>query len=229
MKKLYDNLLPKYSRLPLLLVLVFNCVVFWLVPYFQDLFGATRHDLTDWPFVIDSKLPFVPIFMLIYVLSYVQWVASYIYHCRESRDLCYRMTTSDLVAKLIVLLIFLVYPTGDQVGGVLQPEVTGNGIGEFLSRLIFAADKPISLFPSIHCLESWMCFRTAAMMAKRNNWYISFQFVFTLLVFASVVLVKQHFFIDIIGGIIVAEIGLFLYKKWDKTHLFEKFQLSSAR
>ena len=228
MKKLYNALFPKYARFPLLLVLAMNCFVFWLVPTIQDWFGATRYNLTDWPFVLDSVLPFVPAFMLIYVLSYVQWVGSYIYHSHDSRDLCYRMTNSDLIAKVIVLAIFLLLPTGDYTGG-LQPEVVGNGPCEWLSRLIFAADKPISLFPSIHCLESWMCFRTATMMAKRNRWYITTQFVFTLLVFASVVLVKQHFFIDIIGGIVVAEIGLFVYKKWDKTHLFEKVQLPSAR
>lgn len=228
MKKLYNFLLPKYTRLPLLLVVLFNCFVFWFVPFIQEWVGVTRYDLTDWPFVIDSVLPFIPAFMLVYVLSYVQWVGSYIYHSRESRALCYRMTTSDLIAKAIVLLFFLFLPTGDSVGG-LQPEVVGNGPFEWLSNLIFSADKPISLFPSIHCLESWMCFRTATMMAKPNRWYCTAQFVFTLLVFASVVLVKQHFFIDIIGGVVVAEIGLFIYKKWDKTHIFEKVKFFSAR
>lgn len=228
MKKLYDFLLPKYSRLPLALVLGFNSFVFWLVPTIQEWIGVTRYDLTDWPVVIDSLLPFVPAFMLIYVLSYVQWVGSYLYHSHESRELCYRMTTSDLIAKVIVLLFFLFLPTGDYSGG-LQPEVVGDGPFEWLSRLIFAADKPISLFPSIHCLESWMCFRTATMMSKRHRGYCTAQLIFTLLVFASVVLVKQHFFVDIIGGILVAEIGLFIYKKWDKTHIFEKIQLPSAR
>jgi len=228
MKRLYNFLFPKYARFPLLLVLLMNSFVFWVVPTIQDWFGVTRYDLTDWPFVIDSVLPFIPAFMLIYVLSYVQWVGSYIYHSRDSRALCYRMTNSDLIAKVIVLAVFLLLPTGDYSGG-LQPEVVGNGPFEWLTRLIFAADKPISLFPSIHCLESWMCFRTATMMTKRNRWYITAQFVFTLLVFASVVLVKQHFFIDILGGIVVAEIGLFVYKTWDKTHLFEKVQLPSAR
>lgn len=228
MKKIYQFLFPKYARLPLLLVLLFNSFVFWFVPMIQEWAQVKRYDLTDWPFVIDSVLPFIPAFMLIYVLSYVQWIGSYIYHSRESRELCYRMTTSDLIAKVIVLLFFLFLPTGDLTGS-LQPEVVGNGPFEWLSGLIFAADKPISLFPSIHCLESWMCFRCATMMAKRNRWYITGQFVFTLLVFASVVLVKQHFFVDILGGVIVGEIGLFVYKKWNKTHIFEKIQLPSAR
>lgn len=227
MKKLYDFLLPKYARLPLLLVPLMQCFVFWGVPFIQEWVGVTRYDLVDWPIAIDSKLPFIPVFMLIYVGSYLQWVGSYIYHCRESRELCYRMTTTSLIAKVIVLLFFLFFPTGD-LNSTLQPEVTGSGLSEWLCNLIFSADKPISLFPSLHCLESWLCFRTSMMMAKRNGWYISGQFLFTLLVFASVVLVKQHFFVDIFGGILVGEISLFIYRKCKYTHIFEKFQRPSA-
>lgn len=220
MRKLYNFLFPKYARLPLALVLGCNCFVFWLVPLIQGDW-VTRYDLT---IGLDRAIPFVPSFIVIYILSYVQWVGSYIYHSRESRALCYRMTNSDLIAKVITLFFFILLPTQ-----MVRPEIVGDGVFEWITNLIYSVDKPISLFPSIHCLESWMCFRTATMMAKRNGWYIGAQFVFTLLVFASVVLVKQHFFVDILGGVAVAELGLFLYRKWDKTHIFEKFQLPSAR
>ncbi len=216
MRKLYDSLLPKHTRLPLLLVVVINCTVFSLIPIIQEWIGIQRYDLS---LPIDAALPFVPAFITIYVLSYFQWVGSYIYHCQESRQLCYRMTTVDIMAKLMTLVFFLVLPTQ-----MVRPEVTGNGIFESMTGFLYSIDKPISLFPSIHCLESWLCFRTATMMANRNRWYCTAQFVFTLLVFASVVLVKQHFFVDIFGGVAVVEIGLFLYKKWDKTHVFEKKQ-----
>ena len=223
MKKLYDFLFPKYARLPLLSVLLMNCFVFWAVPFVQDLVGVTRHDMT---IGIDRALPIVPVFIVAYILSYVQWVCTYIYHSHESRELCYRMTNSDLIAKLIVMVIFIVYPTI-----IVRPEIAELGDGPFawLTGLIYTMDKPISLFPSIHCLESWMCFRTALMMKKKHYGYISAQLIFTLMVFASVVLVKQHFFVDIPAAILVAEIGLFAYKKWDKTHIFEKIQLPSAR
>lgn len=220
MKKLYNSLFPKYARLPLVLVPLFNCFVYWLVPLIQGNW-VTRYDLT---IGIDAVIPFVPAFIVIYVLSYVQWVGSYIYHCRESRELCYRMTTSDLIAKFITLIFFIALPTQ-----IVRPVVEDGGFLNWLTQLIYSSDKPISLFPSIHCLESWMCFRTATMMAKPKRWYICVQFVFTLLVFASVVFVKQHYFVDILGGVAVVEIGLFVYKKWDKTHIFEKLPFFSAR
>ena len=44
-----------------------------------------------------------------------------------------------------------------------------------------------------------------------NKIYKLVSFVSALLVFASTVFVKQHCFIDIIGGVVVAELGLLIW------------------
>lgn len=44
--------------------------------------------------------------------------------------------------------------------------------------------------------------------------YSKVWFVLAILICMSTVFVKQHVFVDIIGGIVVAEIGLFLSKKF---------------
>ena len=46
------------------------------------------------------------------------------------------------------------------------------------------------------------------MSEKMPRWYAWAMGIFSLLVFASTVLVKQHFVVDIFAGIIVGEIGL---------------------
>ena len=43
---------------------------------------------------------------------------------------------------------------------------------------------------------------------KLPRWFTWAMGIFTLLVFASTVLVKQHFVVDIIAGVAVGEIGL---------------------
>ena len=45
--------------------------------------------------------------------------------------------------------------------------------------------------------------------------------ILTLLVFASVVLVKQHYVVDVLAGIAVAEIGLFLAPRLKLDQVFE--------
>lgn len=44
--------------------------------------------------------------------------------------------------------------------------------------------------------------------------------ILTILVFGSVVFVKQHMFIDIFGGIIIFELGMLLTKKHDLRRIY---------
>ncbi|CCY70604.1 uncharacterized protein BN508_01112 [Eubacterium sp. CAG:161] len=93
-----------------------------------------------------------------------------------------------------------------------------------MTNLIYTLDSPDNLFPSIHCLESWVCFRGAMRCKKVGKVYKVIMLILALLVFASTVMVKQHVFVDIIGAILVVEIGLALakrlniYKKLDKSY-----------
>ena len=47
-------------------------------------------------------------------------------------------------------------------------------------------------------------------MKKAPRWYLPLTIIMSLCVFASTLLVKQHVFIDVFGGILVFEIGYFL-------------------
>lgn len=220
MKKLYDTLLPKYVRLPLLIVLLMNFFAFSVTPYLLG-DGVHRYDFT---LPLDEQIPFVPFFLLFYVLAYVQWVGSYIGHCRLGVEPCYRMVAADLIAKLICLLFFLFLPTQ-----MTRPEITGDGFWEQGVALIYAIDRPINLLPSVHCLESWMCFRTAMQLPKKNGWYITAQGVLTVLVLASTVLIKQHLVLDIPTGVLIAEVGYQLANRTGLWRLTDKLQTPSAR
>ena len=80
--------------------------------------------------------------------------------------------------------------------------------------LIYRMDKPDNLFPSLHCVFSWICFRGAMHLKKVPKWYVPLTFVISVLVFASTLLIKQHVIVDMIGAVIVVEIGLFLSGIW---------------
>lgn len=195
-------------------------VTYYLSPFFVSE-NAKMYDLT---LGIDHVIPLCTPFILIYVLSYVQWGASYVINGRDDAELCYKMVMCDIVAKLISVFFFIFLPTR-----ITRPEIEVNGFFDWATQFIYAADRPINLFPSFHCLESWVCFRSCLMMKKKNAWYITAQFVFTLLVFASTLFVKQHFFVDIIAGIVVAEIGLFVSCKLKAWKLLHRIQPRSVR
>lgn len=103
---------------------------------------------------------------------------------------------------------------------LVRPEITGNGIFDWLTNLIYQIDSPDNLLPSIHCLENWICFRGAMRCKKVGKGYKITMFISALLVFASTVMVKQHVFVDIVAAIAVVETGLFFAKRFNLGRIY---------
>lgn len=164
-------------------------------PFIQN---SIKYDLTT---SLDKLIPLRTEWIIIYVLAYLQWAIGFIVAARERKSICYKFFSAEMLAKFICLICFLVIPVTIQ-----RPEITGDAPWDYLTRLIYTIDAPESLCPSIHCLESYACFRGALLSEKMPKWYAWATGGFALLVFASTVLVKQHFIIDVFAGIIVTEI-----------------------
>lgn len=202
------ELIPKYTIIPLAILLLFHLAVFYVTRPITS--GMTHHDLSTW---IDLKIPFVPAFIVIYVLAYVQWAYGIYYLSTRGRDVAYKFLAATMIGEIMCFITFIAVPT-ELCGAVTQPEVTGGDVFSWMTRLIYSLDEPNNLFPSLHCFASWMCFRGIFYIEKekRNKAYTVFSFVFSLLVFASTVLVKQHVFVDIIGGVAYIEIAILIEK-----------------
>lgn len=205
-KSLLTKILPAYAYLPLGAMLLFN----WLV-YFGTRFFTTgmRHYLMYTP--LDEIIPFVPAFISVYILAYFQWVFGYGIIARENKQIFYRIVIAEIIAKAMALVCFIAVPTT-----IERPEITGTGVWDLLTVSVYNADAPDNLFPSVHCLESWVCFRGAMYLKKPGKWYKYASLVFTLLVFASTVFVKQHVVLDMVGAVAFVEIGMFISGKIQK-------------
>ena len=214
----YDWLIPSFARKPLVAVIIFN----FLCYYIPKALEGHRNDLHMISTALDDALPRIPAFILIYVLAYVQWVFAYIVITRDSREHCIRFVSGELTSKVIAMVILLVYPTT-----FARPSVTVTDFTTWVMSLIYKSDTPTNLFPSMHCVASWFCFRGSLGLKKMPKWYAWAQGFFSLLVFASVILVKQHVWPDILGGIAVAEMGILLARLLHVERLITK--LSSAR
>lgn len=202
----------KYWLIPVLSMILINGLAYTGTKFITD--SGNHYDIA---LPIDATIPFIPAFIIVYILSYAQWVLGYGLIAAESKEVCYRVISSEIIAKLICMVIFLVFPTS-----MLRPEITNGGIFEGLTKLIYSLDTPTTLFPSVHCLESWILFRTAHKITRHKKWLVPVWFIFALLVFASVLFVKQHLILDIPVAILVGEIGLFLGKKFKTERIFEK-------
>ena len=202
MIKLSKSIIPRYTYIPLLLAAAVNFIVY----YFSDVLTKGRV-FYDFSLAIDGVIPFLPIFVVFYVLAYAQWGIGYIVAAGESREYYYRIITADIVAKIICFAVFVIFPTH-----IVRPEITGTDVFSTLLSFIYSSDNPTKLIPSIHCLESWVCFRASLSMKKLPSWYKIITLFFSVAVFLSTVFVKQHVVLDIPAGILVFEAGLLIVK-----------------
>ena len=203
------RIIPKHAVLPLISAFGFNTFVFNGTRVINK--NRKYHNMTT---KLDKKLPFVPGMVIIYVLAFVQWIVGYIVVARDDKKTLKRVVGADLVAKGITLGCFLAVPTEMERPAIDGPELSGKGFTKWLTRFIYKADAANNLFPSIHCLESWMIYKSTKHLKKKVPfWYKPVMFVMSVLVFASTVLLKQHVVVDIPAGVAAAEAG---YKVMDK-------------
>ena len=203
---------PVYSFIPVFFWFVFNFSTFYGVRAINH--GRVHYDLS---IPLDGVIPYFAPAIIVYVLWYVQILVGFSLVARENRDVCYEVFTGEAVAKIITAVIFLALPTA-----MVRAVVPDGGFCNMITHWIYAADEPNNLFPSIHCLESWLIFRGLMKCKKVPRGFTVGFGVFSVLVFASVVLVKQHVFVDIPAGILVAEAGLFISRKFRLKRIYEK-------
>ena len=223
MRERLEKLFPFYAIIPIAACLIFNVLVY----NGNRLLTADRvHFDLSIPF-IDGNIPFWRWMIVFYVLSYVYWAAGFLVVARENRAFCYEMCAGEMIGKFFCLVFFLAMPTvmPDWPSGTFE---INNGI-DWLTQFIYDMDEPNNLFPSIHCSESWFCLRAIFGSKKTNVPFRIVAVVMTVGIFASTVLVKQHVFVDIIGGVAVAEAGLLLGRKLRAGRLFERLEPKALR
>jgi membrane-associated phospholipid phosphatase len=199
-KKYLEPIIPRYAVFSLIFCFTINCIIYWGTQLLAK--NAYHYDFTT---VFDRAVPFVPAWVVIYLVCYVFWIANYILISRQGKVAWYRFATADILSRCICAVIFIVLPTTN-----IRPEVVGSGVFNELMRLVYQLDAPYNLFPSIHCLVSWLCYVGIRGNHKIPVYYRAFSCIFALLVCASTQFTKQHYLVDVVGGIFLAESCYFL-------------------
>lgn len=200
------RILPSSRLFGVLACLALNSLVYWGT---QTL--AVNRTLIDMTTAFDRMIPFDPRWVVIYVACFAYWAVGYVLMARQ--DNWYSIMTGEVLAKLLCGAIFLLIPTTN-----IRPEITGSGLTDWLMGLIYQLDRPLDLFPSIHCMESWICFRAVLGQKKIPKWYQIFAGIFTLLVCLSTLFTRQHVIADVIAGVLLGEICLDVsrHRGWGK-------------
>jgi membrane-associated phospholipid phosphatase len=143
---------------------------------------------------LDVAIPFVPAFVLAYMLVYVTPATTGFF--LEDRAELYRTFLAFGLNSFICFTIFLVYP-------VEYPRVLPipDTIFGHLLAFVHVLDRPVNCFPSHHISTS---FTTFFAIARQNRAWGAVFGVAAVLVALSTVFVKQHYVVDVPAGIAVA-------------------------
>lgn len=174
-----------------------------LVCYYVPRIFLANRALVDIGSALDAKIPFLPGWVIVYILAYLSWAIGGVVILWNRRDYAPRFAFAYITAMLICGFCFAAFPATIQ-----RPELAGEGFIMGLMRFIYSADTPTCLCPSLHVLISYMCWRGTLGCERIPKWYKWTFFVLFVLVSFSVVFVKQHAAADIPAGILAAEIAV---------------------
>ncbi len=150
------------------------------------------HMYTEW----ELDIPLVPWMILVY-LSYVG-VFLLLPVVMKSGHSIASLAYGFLASILVSTMVFVAFP-GEL--GYHRPDYIPEY--DFLFQLLYDVDKPHNLFPSLHVTFSSLT-AFAMMHQNRVNWFRTTVLVWAMLIAASVILVHQHHFFDILTGLILA-------------------------
>lgn len=191
------KIIPQYMLLPVLVTLCCNFLAYNGTRLFTS--GKFHFDFTT---SLDNLIPVVPQSIVIYIGCYLFWVANYILGCRQVRHEAYRFMSADIFAKIICLIIFMVLPTTN-----IRPIIANDSFWNIGLNMIYRFDPADNLFPSIHCLTSWLCY----IAVRKNNSvpkaYKVVSLIIAMSICVSTLTTKQHVLIDVVGGVGLAEIS----------------------
>lgn len=197
------RILPSQRLLAVLCCLLLNSIVYWGAQTFTA--GWTLTDLTT---ALDQKIPVIPAWSVIYVVAFPFWAVSYVVMARDRE--WYTIMTAEVFAKLICGAVFFLLPTTNQ-----RPLLMDEPFA-WLLRMIYEQDAALCLLPSIHCLESWICFaglRRRKDLPRAVRWGSG---ALAVLVCISTLTTKQHVLVDVVAGVLLAEtlVDVARWRRW---------------
>jgi membrane-associated phospholipid phosphatase len=151
---------------------------------------------------LDRALPVVPIFAIPYV-SLIPYIGVSLVAFLFFRVRVYRSAAVTMIIVWFISYAFYFFLQSY----IARPQVTGTDPFSGMIRTIYASDQPYNDFPSLHtslstiiAIHWWRFDRRIGIPAA----------IWTALIVASTVFVKQHYFADVAGGLVLAAAISFL-------------------
>ena len=167
----------------------------------------------------DDLIPIIPVFAVIYLFSYVFWICGPIAVSLTKKRNFVNYIVGLSLAYLIGFLFFVFLPTCmDRSREGLMEVASRPGLFNWLLSIIYGADgsgMAFNLFPSYHCLISLYCYLGVRKQPEISKGFRIYSLIMTALICLSTVFTKQHYVLDIAGGLGISLLCYWLVGIWD--------------
>ena len=177
--------------------------LFAIIPFYLYIGSVVSHGVVHVPEVaLDRAFPVQPAWSLVYVsLFLAALLPVFVVHQPE---LVRRTVLAFLFAWLFSYACFLAYPTL----GPRPDKLAGEGFPVWLLKQIYAADVRYNCLPSLHVAQ---CFLAAFAANRVHRGVGAIAGVWASLVAISTLFTKQHYVLDVAGGMALASIAYLLF------------------
>ncbi|MGA2821411.1 MAG: phosphatase PAP2 family protein [Anaerolineales bacterium] len=175
------------------------CIVLAVAVYFTSgIYAALNHGpaVLNLRTPLDAALPVVPIFVIPYdslePLVYATLIIFLVFRTRVFQSACLALISAWLVSYAFYFFLQT---------EVIRPVLTGTDLLTRMIRDVYAGDNPFNDFPSLHTSLSTILAIHWFHIDRRLAIVLA---VWTALIVASTVLIKQHYVADVASGLLLA-------------------------
>lgn len=206
LEKSKQLLLEREKQLKLLLILFLIYIVGFVL---LEQMTSSRTVYTEtW---IDHYIPFNEYFVIFYVIWYFFIIGGFFYFLLKD-PLGFQRTCFYLfIGMYVCLLIYLIFPNGQN----LRVSLHNENMCQMIISFLYTVDSPTNVCPSIHVYNSIMMY----VSLLKNHEFQSRKLlsigvgILVVLICSSTVLIKQHAFMDVLAAVILCFI-IYYIGKW---------------
>ncbi|MFZ6035182.1 MAG: phosphatase PAP2 family protein [Patescibacteria group bacterium] len=153
-----------------------------------------------WKSKMDDMIPLVPVFVIPYIGYFFLVIASvfFLWNSFYVAAFLKSYITSYVLAGLFWYLV---------PNGVARPVIHSRDIFSRLTKFIYKNDDDTNGFPSAHVFSTLICCYFLLLVYQEKSVLI---WSSASLIIVSTLLTKQHYLIDVVGGVIVFALSLLI-------------------
>jgi membrane-associated phospholipid phosphatase len=164
---------------------------------------------------LDEMIPLIPAWSIPYLLWMFSWFWLSLWAALNMpADLFKSYRTATLIVILSAMIVYVIYPTY-----VDRLPLEGSGFGVDMLRWIYSNDGLYNAFPSGHIYLATLTALFYSRWHPRFGWLWA---IILLVVSCSTLFTRQHYILDVVGGLIFALAGAFLGVKFTQPGFFKK-------